>query len=106
VPQPDKTITPAEINNTSSVTYLRKYALGARLDEGLFQVIQSGDGREMLRETLLQSCFSPGAAAQLGEQSVINREAFDYSRILEEKSHLPLVKEIVEADYYRPAARD
>jgi putative restriction endonuclease len=32
-------------------------------------------------------------------------EAFDYSRILEEKSHLPLVKEIVEADNYRSAAR-
>ena len=42
----------------------------------------------------------------LREQSVINREAFDYSRILEEKSHLPLVKGIVEADNYRTAARD
>jgi putative restriction endonuclease len=26
--------------------------------------------------------------------------------LLEEKSHLPLVKEIIEADSYRPAARD
>ncbi len=73
MPQPDKTITPAEINNTSSVTYLRKYALGARLDEGLFHVMQSGEGREALREALLQSCFSPYAAAQLREQSAINR---------------------------------
>jgi putative restriction endonuclease len=31
VPQPGKTITPAIINNTSSVTYLRKYALGVRI---------------------------------------------------------------------------
>jgi putative restriction endonuclease len=30
VPQLDKTITPAIINNTSAITYLRKYALGAR----------------------------------------------------------------------------
>ena len=36
VPQPDKSITSAIINNTSSVTYLRKYALGARMDEGIF----------------------------------------------------------------------
>jgi putative restriction endonuclease len=106
VPQPGKTITPAVINNTSSVTYLRKYALGAYLDEGLFLVMQSGEGREALREALLQSCFSAEAAALLREQSVINREAFDYSRILEEKSHLPLVQEIIEADNYRPAARD
>jgi putative restriction endonuclease len=42
VPQPGKTITPAIINNTSSVTYLRKYALGARMDEGLFCIMQSG----------------------------------------------------------------
>lgn len=106
VPQPGKTITPAIINNTSSVTYLRKYALGARIDEGLFSIMQSMEGREALREALLQSCFSAEAQALLREQSVINREAFDYSRILEEKSHLPLVKEIVEADNYRVAARD
>lgn len=106
VPQPGKAITPAIINNTSSVSYLRKYALGAKLDEGLFRIMQSGEGREALREALLRSTFSPEAAALLREQSVINREAFDYSRLLEEKAHLPLVKEMVEADNFRPAARD
>ena len=106
VPQPRKTTTSAIINNTSSVSYLRKYALGARLDEGLFQVMQTGEGREALREALLLSCFSPEAQAQLREQSAINREAFDYNQILEEKSHLPLVKGIVEAENYRSIARD
>ncbi len=61
VPQPGKTITAAVINNTSSVSYLRKYALGAKLDDGLFQIMQSGEGREALREALLQSCFSRGS---------------------------------------------
>ncbi len=106
VPQPGKIITDAVINNTSSVSYLRKHALGAKLDDGLFRVMQSGEGREALREALLLSCFSAEAEAQLREQSVINREAFDYSRLLEEQAHLPLVKEIVEADNYRPAVRD
>jgi putative restriction endonuclease len=106
VPQPGKMITPAIINNTSSVTYLRKYALGARMDEGLFRIMQAVEGREALREALLQSCFSAEPQVMLREQSVINREAYDYSRILEEKSHLPLVKEIVEADNYLSAARD
>ncbi|MSM39017.1 MAG: HNH endonuclease [Geobacter sp.] len=106
VPQPGKTITDAVINNTASVSYLRKYALGAKLDDGLYQVMQSGEGREALREALLLSCFSEEAAAQLREQSVINREAFNYSRLLEEQAHLPLVKEIVEADNYRAAVRD
>jgi putative restriction endonuclease len=106
VPQPGKSITDAVINNTSSVSYLRKYALGAKLDEGLFRVMQNGEGREALREALLLSCFSEESAAQLREQSIINREAFDYSRVLEEQAHLPLVKEIVEEYNCRPVARD
>lgn len=106
IPQPGHTITPAAVNNTTAVSNLRRYALGAKLDEGLFRIMQSGDGREALREALLLSCFSPEAQLALREQSLINREAFDYSRLLEEKAHLPLVREIVEADQYKPAARD
>ncbi len=106
VPQPGKAITDAVINNTASVSYLHKYALGTKLDDGLFRVMQSGDGREALREALLLSCFFEEAAAQLREQSAINREAFDYRQVLEEQAHLPLVKEIIEADNYRPAVRD
>ena len=106
VPQAGRNITAAVINNTSSVSYLRKYVLGAKLDEDLFPAMLSGEGREALREALLLSCFSPEAAALLREQSLINREAFDYSRLLEEKAHLPLVKDIAEAAGYRPAARD
>ena len=106
VPQAGKSISPAIINNTSSVTYLRNHFLGASLDEDLFHIMQTESGREALREALLQCCFSSQAQLLLREQSNINREAFEYSRIIEEKSHLPLVKEIVEADNYRPAARD
>lgn len=106
VPQPEKSISSAKINSTSSVTYLRGYALGAKFDDALFRYMLQEDGREALREVLLQSHFSPDAAMLLREQSAINREAFDYSRILEEKSHLPLVKESVEAEYFRPLARD
>jgi len=106
VPQPGQAISDGEIDRTSAVSFLRKYALGARLDEWLFRLMQSGEGREALREALLLSCFSSEAQALLREQSVINREAFDYSRILAEMSHLPLVKEIVEADNFRPAVRD
>lgn len=68
--------------------------------------MQCGEGREALREALLCSCFSAEAAAELREQSIINREAFDYSRVLEEQAHLPLVKAPAEAEEYRPASRD
>lgn len=107
VPQPGKAITSAVINNTSSVTYLRKYAMGAKLDEALFLAMQGERGREALRETLLLSSFSPVAQMLLREQSTINGEAFDYSRLLEERSHHhTILKGTIEADSYRPAARD
>lgn len=105
VPQPGTTISQAVINSTASVGYLRKHALGARIDEDLWHVMQDESARETLRETLLQSCFSQEAATRLREQSAINREAFAYSRILEEHSRLPLTKEIAYQDAYRPAAR-
>lgn len=106
VPLPDCTITPALINSTTSIMNLRRYAVGARLDSDLFHIMQTTAGREALRETLLQTCFSPDARIALAEQFVVNSEAFDYSLLLEEKSHLPLVKETVEAFNFRPAARD
>lgn len=105
VPQPGKQISDAIINNTSTVTYLRKHILGATLDDDLFLLMKSEAGCGALRDALLQSCFSEMAQLLLREQSAINREASEYSRILEEKSHQPLVKEIVEVGNYRPAAR-
>ncbi|ADH84745.1 HNH endonuclease [Desulfurivibrio alkaliphilus] len=104
VPQPGQTITTPLINNTSSVSYLRRYALGAKLADGIFQAMQSEDGRSALREALLLSCFSTSAQALLREQSRINREAYDYSRLLEEQVHRQ-VKEAMAADRYSPEAR-
>jgi putative restriction endonuclease len=106
VPMPGQAITRELINNTSWISYLAKYAVGARLDEDLFTLMQTGPGSGALRETLLQTCFSTEAQVLLREQSAINREASTYTRILEQQSHLPLVKEIVEAYQFRPAARD
>jgi putative restriction endonuclease len=106
VPQPGKEITPAAINNISSVSQLRTLALGARMDEDLFHCMQQSDSRNTLREALLQSCFSEEGRAALQEQAVINAQAFSYSLELERKAHLPLVKEALAADSYKPAARD
>lgn len=106
VPLPGILITPALINSTTSVSNLRRYALGARIDEDLFVIMQSETGRSALREALLQSCFSVEAQQILREQSAINQGAFDYERLLEQKAHQPLVKEVLAADSYKPAARD
>ncbi len=104
VPQPGTTVTQAMINNTASVSYLRKYTFGALLDDDLFRILQSTDGRGILREALLYSCFSEAAQMELMDQTA-NSQAYSYSRLLEEKSHLPLVKEVLESDTYRPSVR-
>jgi putative restriction endonuclease len=106
VPLPGTEITPAALNNISTVSQLRTVALGARMDEDLFLLMQEPASRNVLREALLHSCFSEEARAVLEEQASINAQAYDYSRELEQKSHLPLVKETLKIDAYKPAARD
>jgi putative restriction endonuclease len=106
VPQPGKEITPAAVNNITSVSQLRTLALGARMDDDLFRCMQQPAGRNSLRETLLRSCFSDEARAALEEQAGINAEAYSYSLELAQKAHLPLVAETLAADAYKPAARD
>ena len=41
IPQPGRSITQALINDTTSVSFLRKYALGATIDKDLFIIMQS-----------------------------------------------------------------
>jgi putative restriction endonuclease len=59
VPRPSKAITDALINNTSSVSYLRKYALGAKLNDGLFQN-HAERGRACLAVIIAMSEFPEG----------------------------------------------
>jgi putative restriction endonuclease len=106
VPQPEKAITSAVINNITSVSQLRTVAFGARMDEDLFCYMQQPESRNALRESLLCSCFSEEGRAALEDQAGINAEAYSYSLELEQKSHLPLVAETLEADVYKPAVRD
>lgn len=104
IPLPGKTITESMIDRTSSVSYLRRYAEGAKLDKGLFHIMQREEGREALREILLQSCFSPVAQVLLREQMKINCEAYEYGKRLEEQAHRPLDIGIQD-EIVRPAAR-
>jgi putative restriction endonuclease len=106
VPQPEKTITSAVINNITSVSQLRTVAFGASMDEELFCYMQHPESRNALRESLLCSCFSEEGRVALEDQAGINAEAYSYSLELEQKSHLPLVAETLEADFYKPAVRD
>jgi putative restriction endonuclease len=106
IPQPEKEITPAVINNITSVSQLRVIAMGARIDDALFGLLQQPECRAALREALLLSSFSAEAIVLLQEQVTENSAAYSYSLELAYKSHLPLVQEIVNETTYSPAVRD
>jgi len=78
--------------------------LGARIEDGLFQLLQNDENRNALRETLLRSCFSAQGRTELFDQVSINAEAYDYSQELNRKAHSPQLKEALKT--YRTAARD
>lgn len=104
VPLQGKEITPAAINNVSSVSQLRTITLGARLDNDLFLYMHQPDCRNALRETLIKTCFSIEAQTALKEQSVINAEAYTYSQELFRKAYQPMLQE--PEGEYKIAARD
>ncbi|MFZ5762399.1 MAG: HNH endonuclease [Thermodesulfobacteriota bacterium] len=104
VAAPGQQITAAAINNISTVSQLRAIAMGAQIDENLFNYLQQPESRTALRETLLRSCFSDSARIALADQAVLNNEAYNYSQELAKTAHLPKVQEIL--GEYRPAARD
>ncbi|MDD2337743.1 MAG: HNH endonuclease [Geobacteraceae bacterium] len=106
VPVSGREITREAINNITSVSQLRELALGARMDDDLFLLLQSPENRMALRQVLLQSCFSEEAQRALQEQAQINSEAFSYNLELVQMAHQPRVKEILEGEKYKKLARD
>jgi putative restriction endonuclease len=105
VPVSGREITPADVSTVGSVNQLREIALGARMDDDLFLLFQSPENRLALRQVLLQSCFSEDAQRALQEQAEMNSEAFSYNLELVQIAHQSRVKEILEAEKYKPAIR-
>lgn len=95
IPVPGKEITPAVINNISTVNQLREVSQGAKLDEDLFNLMTGPELRSSLRTVLLRANFSAEAQSNLNEQIAVNMRAFEYSRELEQLSHKPLDKQTI-----------
>ncbi|MDD2466147.1 MAG: HNH endonuclease [Desulfobulbus sp.] len=106
VPVSGREITREAINNITSLNQLRTVALGARMDEDLFLLLQQRDNRNSLRLVLLQSSFSEEAQKALLEQAQVNSEAFTYNLELLKVAHQPRVKEILDSEKYKPAVRN
>lgn len=82
IPQQGKETNLASQKQMRSVTGLQELALGARLDDALFALLQDASSRDVLTLTLLKVYFSDEAQKALLEQEQINVEAFQYSQKL------------------------
>ena len=94
----------------SQITWLarlREETIGARLDENLYDLIQTKENRNRLRSVLIETYFSPETRRSVLEQSSINRGAFIYSEELLSHPEDPRVQEtLFVEEAYRPAVRD
>ncbi len=92
--------------NIKSVSQLRNQACAARIDPELFALMADATGCQALRQVLLESHFSAEGQQVLAEQIALNDQAYCYSQTLYAQAHLPMVKEVVEGELYKPAVRD
>lgn len=106
LPLPGQEITRPTINSITTVSQLRNVAFGAEIDQELFAHMANAAGRHALAAALLRSCFSETGQRALREQVGIHKEAFQYSRVLEEAAHSQTAGETVFPEEYKSAARD
>jgi len=106
VPQPGQEAALRATRQVDRLSQLGKLILGARLDDDLFQLLQSAEIRNALRTILIQTYFAPEYHSDLLALGEINLQAFVYSQHLIEQAR-KLVKETPgEADAYQLAVRD
>ena len=80
----------------TTVNQINEVAIGAKLDDELFELAKIKESRNVLRSILIENYFAPEAKPVLLEQSQINDEAYRYSLELLEESHgiKPILEEV------------
>lgn len=97
----------AAVRQIRSLSELQDVALGARIDEDLYALVQTEEARNVLRQVLIETYFAPKAQSALLNQSSVNQEAYQYSETLLKQAKEKLVREgVLESEGYQPAARD
>ncbi|MHB8058111.1 MAG: HNH endonuclease [Desulfuromonadaceae bacterium] len=106
IPKPGMEAILAATRQIRGVTQLQEIVLGVKLDDDLYALLCQEESRNLLRTTLIETCFAPELHAALVEQGIINKEAFQYSQTLLEQSRHQQVQEGDGAEHYAPAVRD
>ena len=86
VPQPGQETTLASATRGYSLGQLQRMLLGARLDEALFDLLQTQEARDMLRTMIIQTYFAKEFHQALYEQGELNLGAYLYSQYLIEQA--------------------
>lgn len=84
----------------TTVSQIKEMAIGAKLDDDLFELLKVKENREILRAILIKRFFAPEAEPSLLEQSQINNEAYQYSLDLLDEE-----RKRIDIDEIKPAAR-
>jgi putative restriction endonuclease len=106
VPRPGMEAVLATTRQIRGVSQLKEIVLGVKLDDELYALLCREESRNLLRTVLIEAYFAPERHSALVEQGIINKEAFQYSHTLLEKSRHQRVQEDADAVQYAPAVRD
>jgi putative restriction endonuclease len=106
VPKPGMEAVLSATRQIRGISQLKEIVLGVKLDDDLYVLLCQEESRNLLRTVLIENYFAPGLHAGLVEQGIINKEAFQYSQELLEKSRHQQVQEDTETEKYAPAVRD
>ncbi|PKO13400.1 MAG: HNH endonuclease [Chloroflexi bacterium HGW-Chloroflexi-10] len=82
IPIPEKAGDLENIRQVDTLSQLKKYILGAKLDEELFELIKIGENRNILRTAIIQSYFDLSLHEILFKLGELNLKTFQYSQAL------------------------
>jgi len=106
VPKPGMEVVLTATRQIRGISQLKEIVLGVKLDDDLYSLLCQEEPRNLLRTVLIKNYFAPELHVGLVEQGIINKEAFQYSQELLEKSRHQQVQEDIDTEAYAPVVRD
>jgi putative restriction endonuclease len=106
LPQPGQEPVLETTHQVDTLNQLGRLILGARLDDDLFQLLETTESRNALRTALIQTYFAPEYHSDLLALGEINLQAFVYSQQLIEQARNQVRETADEDNAYQPVVRD
>lgn len=105
IPRPGQEALLEAIGQVDTLAHLERTVIGATLDDELFELLQTEQARNALRNILIKTYFAPDLHIMLLSQGISNLEVFKYSQQLIESSRRQ-VRDHISGDEPQYAVRD